>query len=158
MRSRIRASHGARIIITVTAVLAVLAGCAWEEKTSPEGPVTDIELLAQIRDLDHVVDAKLEYNTTAINGDSYSAFVTVDAGVEVDSYCLMDQVAAILWMGRQTAMKIAVEKEGAAQGVYDDHTDVGPDMWVLEGSLTKRYGPRPEPGSDPTPAPAPACE
>lgn len=151
-------SRRALTVLVMAILLVGLTACDSSRIDGvPEGPVSDAELLTQIKALDHVVDATLEYHISVSNGDSYDAFVTIDSGGEVDSFCMMDQVAAILWMGRKTAFRLAVKEEGTAQGVYDDQMDVGPEMWALEGSLAERYGPRPEPGSNPTPAPAPAC-
>lgn len=155
-----RALQRALCGLVAAAATLTLTACNpddWQDD-APEGPVSDAELLALIEEIDHVTEASLEYVPyTFENGDYYDTFVTVDDGA--DPFCIVDQIYAILWMGRVTLVDVEVQT-GPAPSDFVDQGDVGPgnnELWHSRSGLTERYGPRPEPGSDPTPAPAPAC-
>lgn len=153
-------------VITGLAVIAAgmtLASCTPDDlqEDAPEGPVSDADLLALVQEIDHVSEAHLEYVPyTFENGDYYDVFVTVDDEVqsEADTFCVMDQVYAILWMGRVTLIEVEVMTGPDPQDEHFSQRDLGPsDGWWSEASLAERYGARPEVGSRPTPAPAPGC-
>ncbi|MEP7765597.1 hypothetical protein [Sanguibacter sp. 25GB23B1] len=158
-----RTLHRVLAGLTAAAAAWTLASCNPDDlqDDAPEGPVNDADLLALIQEIDHVSQASVEYVPyTFENGDYYDAFVTVDDEVqsEADAFCVMDQVYAILWMGRSTLIEVEVLRGPDPQDEHFSQRDLGPDDgWWSEAALAERYGPRPEPGSDPTPAPAPAC-
>lgn len=139
------------------AAVTALAACGSSEVPdgAPEGPVSDAELLAHIREIDHVSAASLTYQAPAYQtGPSYRALVAVDA--EVDMACVTDQVYAILWMGRHTWAHVTVQRSSEPASTLVALPYHPARAWT-ESDLAERYGPRPEPGSHPTPAAAPAC-
>lgn len=143
-------------VLATALLLAAVAACDSSRVDGvPEGPVSDAELFAQIAEIDHVIDSDdVHYIVNFTDGDSYGGTIVVED--DADLFCVFDQVAAILWMGRETDLSLWVKRSGDSSEITTKR-DVGPQNWWGESALAERYGPRPEPGSDPTPAPAPAC-
>lgn len=149
-----RQTPTALLVLMVATVLMPLTACDSSYVDGvPEGPVSDAELFAQISEIDRVIEHEVHYSINATDGDSYSGTIVVED--DADLFCVFDQAAAILWTGRDTDLSLWVKHVGDPDEIITKR-DVGPPRWWAE--LEERYGPRPEPGSKPTPAPAPACE
>jgi len=138
--------------LVLVGILVTLSACdSGRVDGVPEGAVSDVELFEQIGQLDQVVEQDLWYRVNFSDGDAYVGGITVEN--DADVACVLDEVHAILWMGRDTDIRVDVRLRDGDETLRKD--DVGTAGWWT--GPEDRYGPRPEPGTNPTPAPAPAC-
>ena len=136
--------------------LATLTGCAFPDGSdgSREGervPVPDAVLFDAVSELPGVAESGVQYEDTLPNGSRYSGHVEAEASA--DPLCVLDQVYALLWQGRDATVSVSVVQDG----VITTESDLGVSGNQFMGELEDRYGRRPKDGVFVEPETPPAC-
>ena len=147
--------------VTVGILAAGLAGCAFPDgsggsRESERVPVPDEVLIEAIEDIPGVTEVDVSYEESFTNGRTYGGSVEVND--TADPVCVLDNVRAILWQGREAWVIVSVVRDG----VYTHRSALGdygrPDeTQASHDEMEERYGRRPKDGVFVEPETPPAC-